>query len=142
MNETGDSVKPIQGHPNVMVVDDEESIRNATADLLISEGIEIITADGAEQCLLHLRAGFRGVILMDVNMPVTNGWETIREIERVGMLDGNIVTMLTGNDVPDQQMEGLQEIVIDYITKPFEPSELLASVRRYLGYLEHLHEKS
>jgi CheY-like chemotaxis protein len=125
-----------------MVVDDEKKVRRVTKDLLMSEGIEIITADGAEECLLHLQNGFRGVILMDVNMPGTNGWETIRRIEKAGMLDGNIITMLTGSDVPDQQMEGLQEIVVDYITKPFEPAGLIASVRRYLGYLEHLHEQS
>lgn len=120
----------------VMVVDDEECIRQTMSALLASEGICCVTADGAEECLRLLGDGFRGVILMDVMMPGKNGWETIRAIEQAGLLEGNIISMLTAMDVPDEQMEGLQEIVIDYITKPFEPVELLNSVRTYLGYLE------
>jgi DNA-binding response OmpR family regulator len=75
---------------------------------------------------------------MDVMMPGQNGWQTIREIEKAGMLQGNIISMLTAMDVPDEQMEGLQEIVVDYITKPFDPADLIASVKKYLGYLEQI----
>jgi DNA-binding response OmpR family regulator len=120
----------------VMVVDDEECIRDTMHELLASEGIDAVVADGANTCLEFLRSGFRGVILMDVMMPEKNGWDTIREIETAGLIEGNIFCMLTAMDVPDEQMEGLQEIVIDYITKPFEPSDLLASVRKYLGFLD------
>jgi CheY-like chemotaxis protein len=122
-----------------MVVDDEDYVRLVIKDLLASVGIETDIADGADECLLNLQAGFRGVILMDVNMPGSNGWETIRKIQNAGMLEGNIISMLTGNEAPDLQMEGLQEIVVDYITKPFEPEELISAVKRYLGYLDRLH---
>lgn len=119
-----------------MIVDDEECIRQTMHELLDSEGIVAVTAEGADECLRLLQEGFRGVILMDVMMPGKNGWDTIREIEKAGLLEGNIISMLTAMDVPNEQMEGLQEIVVDYITKPFEPADLLASVRMYLGYLE------
>jgi DNA-binding response OmpR family regulator len=124
--------------PRVMVVDDEECIRLTTRALLSMEGIAVVTAVGADDCLGLLRAGFRGVILMDVMMPGKNGWDTIREIESAGLLEGNIISMLTAMDSPDERMEGLQEIVIDYITKPFEADEFVAAVRKYLGYLDHL----
>jgi DNA-binding response OmpR family regulator len=122
--------------PCVMIVDDEECIRETMGELLSSEGIDVVTADGSDECMRLLLEGFRGVILMDVMMPGKNGWQTIRAIESAGLLKGNIISMLTAMDVPDEQMEGLQEIVVDYITKPFEPAELITSVRKYLGYLE------
>ncbi len=121
--------------PKVMLVDDEESVRKLVRELLTDNGIEVVTADGADACLHQLRQGFRGVILMDLMMPVKNGWETIREIQRAGFLPGNIISMLTGVGTPDEGMEGLQEVVTDYITKPFTTDEFLSAVTRYLGYL-------
>ncbi len=120
----------------VMVVDDERCIRTTIHELLASEGINSIKAAGSDECLRFLREGFQGVILMDVMMPVRNGWDTIREIKKEGLMEGNIISMLTAMDVSDQRMEGLQEFVIDYITKPFEPTELIAAVHRYLALLD------
>lgn len=125
-------------NPGIMVVDDEECIRVTMCELLSLEGLHVTAASGAEECLQHLRQGFRGVILMDVMMPGMNGWDAIREIEKAGLLPGNIIFMLTAMDCPDERMEGLQEIVIDYITKPFDPSQLVATVKNYLGYLRQL----
>lgn len=124
--------------PRVMLVDDEECIRETISELLASEEIDVVTAVGANECLRLLRGGFRGVILMDVMMPGMDGWSTIREMEKTGLLQGNIISMLTAMDVPDERMEGLQEVVIDYITKPFEPSEFIATVRKYLILLDQL----
>jgi len=124
--------------PRVMLVDDEECIRETISELLDSEGIDIVTAACADECLHLLRNGFKGVILMDVMMPGTDGWSTIREIEKAGLLQGNIISMLTALDVPDERMEGLQEGVIDYITKPFEPSGFIENVRKYLALLDQL----
>jgi CheY-like chemotaxis protein len=122
--------------PRIMLVDDEECIRETILELLTSEGIFALTATGAEECLQQLRNGFRGVILMDVMMPGLDGWATIREIKKEGLLDGNIISMLTAMDVPDEKMDGLQEVVVDYIIKPFETDTFLASIRRYLELFE------
>lgn len=123
----------------VMVVDDEECIRETLYELLSSEGIDVVTVAGCDECLHALRdGGFRGVILMDVMMPVKDGWSTIREIEKAGLLKGNIISMLTAMDVPDDRMEGLQEIVIDYIIKPFDPAEFMSAIRKYLALMEQM----
>jgi CheY-like chemotaxis protein len=116
--------------PRVMLVDDEECIRETISELLASEGIPILTAVGSSECLQLLHGGFRGVILMDVMMPGMDGWTTIREIEKAGFLAGNIFSMLTAIDVPDEKMQGLQEVVIDYIIKPFEPAYFIAATKR------------
>jgi CheY-like chemotaxis protein len=129
--------QPLSGTaPRVMVVDDTPCIRDTVSDLLPSWGIQVVTADGGEECLRLLRAGFRGVILMDVMMPNMNGWATVRAIADEGLLAGNIIAMLTAQDAPDEQMEGLQESVVDYITKPFDPVELIQTIRRYFSYLD------
>ncbi|GLI37323.1 response regulator [Geobacter hydrogenophilus] len=128
-------------HPDtaqVVIVDDEPFIRDAVVKLLACEGIAAVAAENGDECLDLLRKGFRGVILMDVMMPYRNGWQTIRAMADESLVAGNIISMLTSVDEPDEQMEGLQELVFDYITKPFEPSEMIATVRTYLGCLEQM----
>lgn len=125
-------------NPGVMVVDDEESIRLTMTELLSLEGFDVVAANGGRECIELLRLGFRGVILMDVMMPGMDGWSTIRAVKHEGLLEGNIVLMLTAMDTPDDRMDGLQEIVIDYITKPFDPNHLIATVQTYTGYLKTL----
>lgn len=124
--------------PRLMVVDDEECIRTTVRELFSLEDMDVITASGADECLARLQGGFRGVILMDIMMPGKDGWETIRDIKRAGLLEGNIFVMLTALEAPDERMDGLQELVIDYITKPFTPDEIFACVHKYLGYLEDI----
>lgn len=128
--------------PRLMLVDDEECIRETICELMAMEDIAIVTAVDGNDCLRQLRGGFRGVILMDVMMPGMDGWATIREMEKTGLLHGNIISMLTAMDVPDERMEGLQEVVIDYITKPFNMTSFIAAVRKYLDLLEHLEATS
>lgn len=124
--------------PQVMIVDDALCIRVMVEELLANEGIRACCAPDAEACLAHLRSGFRGLILMDVMMPDKDGWQAIREIEQAGLLPGNIVVMLTALDEPDERMNGLQSLVVDYITKPFKPEMFIETVRKYLGYLAHV----
>ncbi len=118
----------------VMIVDDNKMIRESVRILLHSEGVDIVVADGGSECLSCLQAGFRGIILMDVMMPGMDGWDTIREIVDQGLYDGNVILMLTGKSEPDLKMEGIQEYVTDYVTKPFDPLELIGTIR-YLAEL-------
>lgn len=119
----------------VMLVDDEEMIRESVDLFFESEGVKILTAASGNECLDVLEKGFRGVILMDVMMPELNGWDTIRKIVERGLYEGNIIVMLTALDAPDNKMDGIQEYVTDYITKPFNPEELMEILQYYLGLL-------
>jgi len=119
----------------VMLVDDEEMIRESVELFFQSKGIKILTASCCDDCLDHLETGFRGVILMDVMMPDINGWGTIRKIVENDLYEGNIIVMLTALNAPDNNMEGLQEYVSDYLTKPFNPDELMEILRYYFSLL-------
>ncbi|HEB02843.1 MAG TPA: response regulator [Nitrospirae bacterium] len=122
----------------VMVVDDDALIRLTVREVLKDAGIGVVEADGAGQCLEHLRQGFKGVVLMDIMMPGRDGWDTIREIIENGLYKSIIIVMLTAMDVPGSKMEGLQEYVTDYMTKPFTQDELVSYVRNYFIYLEKM----
>lgn len=129
----------------VMIVDDNEFIRDSVQILFRTEGIGLTTASDGDKCLSHLEAGFRGVILMDVMMPGMDGWDTIRRIVERGLYEGNLILMLTAMDEPDDKMNGIQEYITDYITKPFMPMELLDTVGYYAMLLDaekHCHGES
>lgn len=122
----------------VMLVDDEQMIRESVEVFFQSEGIRILTAASGNECLDFLENGFRGVILMDVMMPGMDGWDTIRKIVENDLYEGNIIVMLTALGTPDNNMEGLQEYVADYLTKPFDPDELIEILQYYFSLLEDL----
>lgn len=122
----------------VMIVDDEEMIRESVELFFQSEGIDILTAASGDECLDHLDDGFRGIILMDVMMPEMNGWDTIRKIVDNDLYEGNIIVMLTALDAPDSNMTGIQEYVTDYLNKPFNPDELLETIQYYFSLLTDL----
>lgn len=115
----------------VMIVDDEQVIRDAVELYFGENGIKILTVSSGDECLDKLEEGFRGVILMDVMMPEMNGWDTIRKIVENDLYEGNIIVMLTALDAPDNKMAGIQEYVTDYITKPFNPHELMEILAYY-----------
>lgn len=119
----------------VMIVDDDRSILISVKTVLSEAGFHVDIAEGGQACLLLLRAGFFGVILLDIMMPGMDGWDTIRAINDEGMGEKVLIVMLTAKNTPDEKMLGLQEFVFDYITKPFEPDELVSKVRLYTKYL-------
>jgi DNA-binding response OmpR family regulator len=119
---------------SVMIVDDNRLIRESVRILFESEGLEIVVAEGGRECLGFLEEGFRGIILMDIMMPDLDGWDTIREIVDRGLYEGNVILMLTGKSEPDNKMEGIQEYVTDYVTKPFNSRQLIDTVT-YLAAL-------
>ena len=116
----------------VMVVDDDPYIRIAVKELLEPEGLEVLEADGGDECLEHMEEGFQGVVLMDVMMPEMDGWDTIRALVDHGYQEGNTILMLTARETPDERMQGLQGYITDYLTKPIEPDELVAIIQQYV----------
>ena len=116
----------------VLVVDDEEAVHYTVRTILEKAGHEVTCAESGEECLEKLRTGFRGLILMDVMMPQMDGWETVRCMVEDGLIEGNVICMLTGLPEPEPQMDPLKEYVLDFITKPFRGPELTARVEELL----------
>ncbi|GAA2786553.1 response regulator transcription factor [Crossiella cryophila] len=115
---------------HLLIVDDEEAVRDSLSRTLRFEGYTVsLAADGAE-ALARIRAEkFDGVIL-DVMMPVRNGLDSCRDLRA----EGNFVPvlMLTARDEVADRVAGLDAGADDYLVKPFALQELLARVRAML----------
>ena len=132
---------PVQGKgmdttiSGLMVVDDDEDILFTVHSLFKKRPFPILLAHSGQECLDYLDNGFKGVILMDIMMPGMDGWDTIQNIVNKGQMQDLIISMFTAKDVPDTTLDHLKEYVFDYITKPFEPENLIALVDDYLTML-------
>jgi len=111
-----------------MIVDDERSVVEGVGIVLRRSRFEVVEAPSGEEGLEALRAGFRGVVLMDIMMPGMTGWETIRAAARENLLEHSLVCMLTARAWPGREGEGLEEHVFDYLPKPFSNSDLVQLV--------------
>jgi two-component system phosphate regulon response regulator OmpR len=115
--------------PHVLVVDDDQKIRELLARYLSEHGFRVTTAADAATA----RAGMRGlafdVVLLDVMMPGENGLELARDLKATRPVP---ICMLTARSEPEHRIEGLEAGVDDYIPKPFEPRELVLRLRNIL----------
>jgi len=116
----------------IMVVDDDPYILITLRELFENYGFEVYTVPTGKDCIDELKHGFQGVILLDIMMPIMSGWDTIREIVNEELFHkGIIISMLTAKDLPDPEFNELKGYIKDYITKPFDPKELLSIVKNY-----------
>ena len=114
--------------PAILVVDDDASIRDAIADFLGVHGYAVRVAENAAACDRALSAAPASLIVLDVMMPGEDGLSLCR---RLGA-GGTPILMLSALDAVTDRIVGLEVGAWDYMTKPFEPRELLARVRALL----------
>jgi CheY-like chemotaxis protein len=113
-----------------LVVDDSRVIRELIAVNLELEGFEVTTAGDGERAL-ELAAEFRpDVITLDVMMPRLNGFETVIRLRQDPRTAGIPVVMVTGRAQNVDRERGEEVGVQAYLTKPFEPAELVDVVSR------------
>lgn len=115
---------------NILVVDDEASIRQALRVTLGTLGFDVSEAATGEQALALLRAAgatHYDAVLLDMNMPGMGGMTACREIRR--LLPLLPILMLTIRDSQDDKVEALDSGADDYVTKPFHMRELTARLK-------------
>lgn len=110
----------------ILVVDDEEDLREILRFNLETEGFEVETAGSAEEALRLLGSRF-DLLLLDVMMDKMSGFEMLEEMRRGG--DNTPVIFLTARDTHDDQLQGFGVGADDYITKPFSFDTVLARVK-------------
>ena len=114
------------GRPvRVLLVEDDRDLRSALAELLRFERIEVAEAENGLEALLHLRSATPApdVVLLDLAMPIMNGWEFRAAQLRDPTIAGVPVVLLTS-----QQGDGLEAEAV--LTKPCPPEQLLATIAR------------
>lgn len=114
---------------NILVCDDDKEIVRAIEIYLSKEGYNIIKAYNGEECINVLKQNKIHLILLDIMMPKKDGIETIIEIRQNNSIP---IIMLSAKSEDEDKIKGLDLGADDYITKPFNPQELIARVRATL----------
>jgi DNA-binding response OmpR family regulator len=110
----------------ILVVDDEPHIRDVVRSYLAREGHEVLVAGDGDAALADAAAHQPDLIVLDVMLPGKTGFEVLRELRGRGQRVA--VVMLTARDDVIDRVAGLEIGADDYVTKPFEPRELVARV--------------
>ena len=124
----------------IVVVDDDEALRNAVRRALRLEGYEVEVASDGEEGLARLADLSADLVVLDVLMPVLDGITVCRRLRESG--DRTPILMLTARDAVSDRVVGLDAGADDYLTKPFALEELLARVLALLRRTYPEHESS
>ena len=123
------SKAPDDNCPHILVIDDDSRIRDLLARYLQEHGFRVTTAIDAATARATMRSLSFDLLILDVMMPHESGLDFARSLRRESQVP---ILMLTARAEPEQRIEGLEAGVDDYLTKPFEPRELLLRVSNVL----------
>ncbi len=115
--------------PQLLVVDDDADIRTLLAEQLARAGFVVSTAANGAEMRQVLASERIDLIILDLNLPREDGLTLCRDLRS---RSGLPVIMLTARSSPVDRIVGLEMGADDYITKPFEPRELIARIRNVL----------
>ena len=120
----------LKSRKRVLEVDDDPDIREMVSKLLLSEGYEVVSAVHGQDALEKMEGGFRpDVILLDLMMPVLNGFDVLRVMHRTPRWSSIPVVIVSANQGLDLVARGTAAI----ISKPFDLDVLLNTVRQLLS---------
>ena len=117
----------------VLVVDDDDVIRQLITVNLELEGFDVATAIDGQDCLDRVKDVRPDVITLDVMMPRLDGWEAAGRLRADPDTAGIKVVLLSARAQEADRERGSRIGVDAYLTKPFDPDELIAVVRRLAG---------
>ena len=124
---------------HILIVDDDDRIRNLLKDYLTENRYITSTAENATQAKERLKIIKFDTIILDVMMPGQNGYELTKEIKKDSKVP---IILLTAKGEVENRIKGLELGADDYLGKPFEPKELLLRIKNILNKKNHLDLKS
>lgn len=119
--------------PKILLVDDEPNIVKLTGFHLRRQGYEVISADNGATALIMAHDQQPDLIILDVMMPIMDGFETLRSLKAMQETRAIPVIMLTCRTLDEDIAHGLVEGADLYLTKPFEMGKLVLAVGRLLN---------
>ena len=123
------SVRDVIYIKKILVVDDDKNICELLSLYLKKEGYEVVFAYDGSEAVSQAKSENPHLILLDVMMPVINGWEACKLIRQFTSVP---IIMLTALDTTENKVQGLNIGADDYIVKPFEPVEVIARINAHL----------
>jgi two-component system, OmpR family, phosphate regulon response regulator OmpR len=116
--------------PHILVVDDDQRIRDLLARYLHENGFRVTTAIDVASARAAMRGLAFDVVILDITMPgEESGLDLARDLKAVSTVP---ICLLTARAEPEHRIEGLEVGVDDYVAKPFEPRELLLRLQNIL----------
>ena len=112
---------------SILIVDDEESVRDSLHNWFIEDGYDVERAENAKSALLMLESRKFDIILADIKMPGMDGMEMHRRIRALNK--DTIVIIMTAFASVDTAVQALKDGAFDYVTKPFDPDDLSHLIR-------------
>jgi two-component system cell cycle response regulator DivK len=116
----------------ILIIEDQEDNRRILRDLLSSAGYELIEAVNGEEGVGLAEAQRPDLILMDIELPVLDGYEATRRIKANPALTRIPIIAVTSYALSGDEAKAREAGCDGYVTKPFSPRALLAKVREYL----------
>ena len=113
----------------ILIVDDEEHIRELIRFYLDKDGFSVVQAASGEEALHLLENEYIDLAIVDIMMPVMDGFQLVEEMKEMKDIP---VIMLTAKSQSADKLRGFSLGIDDYVTKPFDPDELLARVKTIL----------
>ena len=120
----------------LLIVDDEPNLLMAIAAVLRGEGFEVMTARNGKEAFLQIARFLPDLIVSDIKMPLMDGFTLARQLRSAPHTELVPIVFLTAKDEIEDRIEGFQSGVDVYLTKPFEPLELLAVINGILNRVE------
>ncbi|MBI5416492.1 response regulator [Candidatus Poribacteria bacterium] len=121
---------------SILIVDDEPYIRSLLEETLedvAEKGIEIFIAENGEKGLEMTLEHNPNLIFLDVMMPKMNGYDMCEAVKKTHKLDKTYIIMLTAKGQEIDGKKGIDVGANEYLTKPFDPDEILAKTSKILG---------
>ncbi|MDD3626276.1 MAG: response regulator [bacterium] len=115
---------------SILIIDDEEDILKLCKIVLEKEGFDVYTTNAAKEGVEIASNIIPDLVLLDIMMPVMDGWEVLKILRGEKSTSKIAVAMLTAKTDFKDKIMGIQEGAIDYISKPFLPQELIFRVKR------------
>jgi DNA-binding NarL/FixJ family response regulator len=123
----------------LLIVDDEPNLLRAVAACLRAEDYEVSTARSGHDALMQLAEMVPDLIISDIRMPGMDGYKLARQLRGSPRTALVPIVFLTAKDETADRIEGFRAGIDVYLTKPFEPDELIAVVNGILNRVERTH---
>jgi two-component system phosphate regulon response regulator OmpR len=115
--------------PHILVVDDDRRIRDLTARFLSAEGFSVVTANNAADAREKMKSLAFDLLVLDIMMPGENGLELTAGLRQESQVP---ILLLTARTEAEDRIAGFEHGADDYLTKPFEPKELVLRIQSIL----------
>jgi len=116
----------------ILLVEDNEANRDMLLRRLQRKGYEVVIAIDGEEAIAIARSEHPELILMDISLPVMDGWEATRQLKASSETQNIPIIALTAHAMPGDREKSLEAGCDDYDTKPIELSRLLEKIQRLL----------